>query len=68
MATIEQYGEGPYVVRIATDDLVGTYRFGTEAEARAFRRKNGGKVYRSNRPAPPLVDLGYDAGQAGRTS
>ncbi len=67
MATIEQYGTGPFLVRIANDDLVGTYRFQTEAEARAFCRKNGGKLYASSQPAVPITDLGRAAGEAHRT-
>ncbi len=55
--TIEQYGTGPFGVRIASDDCVGTYRFATPDEARAFRRANGGTLFRTRKPPVPLADL-----------
>jgi hypothetical protein len=60
MATIEQYGSGLFGVRIASeaDDFVGTYRFSTIEEARAFRAANGGQLFRSNRPMVSVIEAG----------
>jgi hypothetical protein len=56
MATIEQYGSGPYEVRIADEDreFVGTYRFPTAEEAREFRAANGGRLRKTREPLAPL--------------
>jgi len=68
--TIEQYGTGRYLARIATDDFVGTYRFGTANEAREFAARNpGAQLSRSCREtfASTLADLGAAADtRAGR--
>lgn len=59
--TIEQYGAGHYGVRITESDYVGTFRFGTPEEAREYRRKNGGKLFKSRQAPTPIMDLGYNA-------
>jgi len=68
--TIEQYGRGRYVARIATDDFVGTYRFETADAAREFAAKNPAAVLsRSCRETFPttLTDLAAAAdSRAGR--
>lgn len=47
--TYEQYGSGPWGVRITRFGFSGQYRFETEAEAREYQAKNGGRVFRSRR-------------------
>jgi hypothetical protein len=66
--TIEQYGSGEYGVRIASDDFVGTYRFATADEAREYRRKNGGRLFRSRSAPMPVAELGRIGGAWPKTT
>lgn len=44
--TYEQYGSGPWLVSVQTDDLNGMYRFETKEAAEDYQKKNGGQLSR----------------------